>query len=205
MKATPNLIGGLCATLVSLPVSAALVIVDPDTTGINDGDDISTFFTGSGVTLSAVGGSSSDGKVYAYESSSPPTGSLVFGWNDGYFLDDHWGRATSPTFKATFSGSLPNQVKIDYITDGTITLTAYDSSDNVLGSVFAVGDFDPHTLTFTSSGYDIKWISVGISGSGLDAGLLDNLQITVVPEPGAVGLVSGLAALGFIWWRRRTA
>jgi hypothetical protein len=132
-----------------------------------------------------------------------PTGDRVFGWFDGTSFDDHWGRSTSPFFRADFSGNLPMKVEIDYYSDliGTaVWLDAYDSSDNPL---FSAGGGGAGTLAVTSTGYDIKWIKV--YGDGDDFGLLDNLRITVVPEPGAVGVLTGLAALGFTWWQRRRA
>jgi hypothetical protein len=175
--------------------------IDPDATGINDGDDISNFFTG--VVLSAVGGDTDDGKVYALESFAAPTPRKVFAWFDGRFKDDHWGRSSSPAFRADFTGSLPMKVEIDYYFDllGTsVWLHAYDSNDDLL---FSAGGGGTGTLTAISTDYNIKWISV--SGKGDDFGLLDNLRITVVPEPDAVGILPGLAALAFAWRYRRQA
>ena len=199
---TRRLIQRFAVTAAVLTANAQMIItIDPDANGINNEENISTFF--SGVTLSAIGGSGSDGSVYALENQDAPTPDKVFAWFDGNFLDDHWGRTGSPAFKAEFSGSLAQKVEIDYLFDGIVTLGVFDATDTLLGSVSAQGGFSPGTLTFTSAGYDVKWISV--AGFGYDFGLLDNLRITVVPEPGAVGVATGLVALGFAWWRRRRA
>lgn len=148
MKTPINLLGnglGLAAMLAGSLAHAAVFTFDPDTPGINDGDDISTAFTG--VTLSAL----SSGAVFASEFTLAPTGSLLFAWKNGEFLDDHWGRKDAPTLQADFVGFLAHTVSIDYLSDlGEVVLEAFDSNNIHLGTVVGTPDFDVRTLTFTT-------------------------------------------------------
>lgn len=193
---------GLAAMLTCGWAHAAVFTFDPDAPGINDGDNISTAFAG--VTLSSTGGG--DGSVYASALGLAPTGSLVFAWNNGGFLDEHWGRSNAPAFEALFSGFLAHTVSIDYLSDsGAVTLDAYDVANNLLGTVSGLPDFDPQTLSFSTGGPDQIWrvrITVAHVG-GSDMGLLDNLvAYSSIPEPGHTAVLAALGLAGLAGWCR---
>jgi len=174
MKA--NKIGLLSIALITAALAAAsaqaeIIIVDADAAAFDD-QDISTFFPG--VTLAAV---SPNGPVLAKRFADAITGTRVFGWNDGGFDDQHWGRVNSPDFKATFS-FLAQQVSIDYDSDVGGTLSAYDANGMLLGT-----DTEPGgngTFTFTAAGNAIKSIVVSLQKVGGDFGTLDHLVIVTV-------------------------
>lgn len=205
MKTTRSWIGnglGIGALVAGLTAQAAVFTFDPDDPGINDGDDISTYF--SGVTLSATGGG--DGSVYASLHGMALTGSRVFGWNNGGFLDEHWGRSNAPAFEALFTGFLANQVSIDYLSDlGQVGLEAYDAADNLLGAVVGGPDWDPQTLTFSTGGSDlIKRVRVTVEFvPGADFGMLDHLVVySAIPEPEQTAGLAALGLAGLALWRR---
>lgn len=193
---------GIAAMLAVGWAHAAIITFDPDSPGINDGDNISSAFTG--VTFSSTGGG--DGSVYASALGMAPTGSLVFAWNNSGFLDEHWGRSDAPAFEALFSGFLAHSVSIDYLSDlGVVTLEAFDVANNSLGAILGPADSDPQTLTFSTGGPDLIQrvrITVGHVG-GADFGLLDNLVVhSNIPESGHTGALAALSLVVFAGWRR---
>lgn len=205
MKTIRSLIGyglGISALVAGLPAQAAVFTFDPDAPGINDGDNISAYF--SGVTLGSTGGG--DGSVYASPHGMAPTGSRVFAWNDGGFLDEHWGRANAPAFEALFTGFLANQVSIDYLSErGQVDLEAYDAANNLLGAVASGPDWSPQTLTFSTGGADlIKRVRVIVEFvPGADFGMLDNLVVySAIPEPEQTAVLVALGLTGLALWRR---
>ncbi len=195
---------GIGVLVAGFAAQAAVFTFDPDGPGINDGDNISSFF--SGVMLSSTGGG--DGSVYAASHGLAPTGNRVFGWNNGGFMDEHWGRSNAPAFEAVFTGFLANQVSIDYLSDlGQVGLEAYDAANNLLGAVVGGPDWDPQTLTFSTGGPDlIKRIRVTVRHvGGADFGLLDHLVVySAIPEPGQTAGVAALGLAGLALWRRRS-
>ena len=184
---------GSALVVASAPALAATIVIDPDDSGISHEDNISSFFSGLGVTLSAVG--VADTNVYALDSSFAPTGARVFGWSDGSF-DDHWARPSSPSFRADFTGFLAKEVSVDIEPfANAATLEAFGTSGS-LGSVTTCCDT---TLTFAAAGDEIEHIVLDFEDiGGEDRGLLDHLVIThegpVIPLPPAVGM--GLVVLG---------
>lgn len=188
--------------IAGLSAQAAVFTFDPDQPGINDGDNLSTSFTG--VTLSSTGGG--DGAVYAASSGQAPTGNLVFAWNNGGFVDEHWGRSNAPALEVLFSGFLANQVSIDYLCDlGQVDLEAYDDANNLIGATVGGPDWSPQTLTYSTGGPDlIKRVRVLVSSvPGADFGLLDHLVVySSVPEPGQTAAALALGLAGFAVWRR---
>lgn len=189
--------------VATVSARAGVFTFDPDAPGINDGDNISASF--SGVILSSTGGG--DGSVYAVSNGLAPTGNLVFGWNNGGFSDEHWGRSNAPAFEALFTGFWANQVSIDYLSDlGQVGLEAYDAADNLLGTVVGGPDWDPQTLTFSTGGPDlITRIRVTVQHvGGADFGLLDHLVVySAIPEPGQTTGAVALGLAGLAAWRRR--
>lgn len=193
---------GVGALVAGLTAQAAVFTFDPDAPGLNDGDNISAYF--SGVAFSSTGGG--DGSVYASPHGMAPTGSRVFAWNNGGFLDEHWGRSNAPAFEAIFTGFLANQVSIDYLSDlGQVGLEAYDTADNLLGAVVGGPDWSPQTLTFSTGGPDlIKRVRVTVAfAPGADFGMLDNLVVySAIPEPEQTALLVALGLTGLALWRR---
>lgn len=193
---------GIAAMLTCGWAHAVMFTFDPDAPGINAGDNISTAFAG--VTLSSTGGG--DGSVYASTLGLAPTGSLVFAWNNGGFLDEHWGRSNAPAFEALFSGFLAHTVSIDYLSDfGVVTLEAYDGANTLLGTVSGPPGFDPQTLSFSTGGSDqIQRVRITVAPvGGADMGLLDNLvAYSSIPEPGHTAVLAALGLAGLAGWRR---
>ena len=182
-----------CACMIFLAgfhTAQAAIVIDADSS--TNGTDISNAFAASGVTLSAVGG----GSVFAATSPGATTGTLAFAYLDALSaIDSHWARATSPVFRADFTGFTASQVMIDFNADpGSGTIEAFDTGGSSLG-----------TSTVNSQGVlsigaaAIAAIQVDLNG-GDDFGVLDNLRITAVPEPS-----SGLALtfVGFLGALRR--
>ncbi len=195
---------GLAAMLAGGLAHAVVFTFDPDTPGINDGDNISTFFPAAQFFARPSGGGG-DAPVYATSHGAAPTGSLVFGWDNGGFLDGHWGRSNAPDLFVVFS--IPaNQVSIDYFSDvGIVTLQAFDSGNNLLGTSTGTPDFFPQTLTLSTGGPDlIQSVLVSVSRSpGADFGLLDHLVMySSIPEPRQTAILAALGLAGLVGWRR---
>lgn len=189
--------GGTLLLTVSEP-GEQTIVVEPDLSTV--GTDISNLVEG--VTLSAQGGDTSDNFVYAVDSFAAPTGQLSFGWFDDPFFDDHWGRSSSPTLRADFSGFLAREVSIDYQADsGTVTVEAFGSGGGSLGTVSAGPGTG--TLTYAAGENAIESVEFEIEAvGGADIGSLDHLVIRV-PEPGRTLLA--LAAFVVVGLRRRRA
>jgi hypothetical protein len=197
---------------------AGTTIIDPDTAG--DGQDISAYYAGQGVTLAHTPSqAAADESVYAL--SSAQAGSNVFAWNQATSApngspspplgaDDHWARTYSPDFIATLNFQVQS-ASIQVWTDFGATMTAYDTANAVLGSNTIVGNLVGfQTLDFVSTGNDIAKVVVSLNKTpGADFGLLDHLVLTTattqpVPEPGSLALLAlgGLPLAGLL--RRRT-
>lgn len=191
--------------VASGPVLAATIVIDPDAPGILLEDNISSFFSDLGVTLSAVG--VADTNVYATELAwaalTPPN---VFGWSEIWsgktYFDEHWARSSSPSFRADFTGFVADEVSIYAFSErGPATLEAFGASGS-LGTTTGSG-----SLTIASSGEGIDRIVLEFEAvPGADVGVVDHLVITprvpVVPLPSAVGM--GLAVLGGMGLVRKT-
>lgn len=217
------LLAGL--TLLAAAAHAGTTIIDPD--AASDGDDISTFYSAQGVTLSHTPDQeAADNSVYALSNSD--AGSNVFGWNEMTFApppggaqspvpsgplgaDDHWARGISPDFIADLNFQV-QYASIQVWTDFGATMTVYDTSNTALGSKTIAGSLTGfQTLDFASSGNDIAKVVVSLDKSpGADYGLLDHLVLSTagtqpVPEPGSLALLAmgGLPFIGLL--RRRRA
>jgi len=191
--------------VASGPVSAATIVIDPDASGILLEDNISSFFSDLGVTLSAVG--VADTNVYATElawaASTPPN---VFGWSEIWagetYFESHWARSSSPLFRADFTGFVAEEVSVYAFSErGPATLEAFGASGS-LGTTTGSG-----YLAIASSGEGIDRIVLEFEAvPGADVGVIDQLVITprvpVVPLPSAVGM--GLAVLGGMGLMRKT-
>lgn len=53
--------------------------------------------------------------------------------------------------------------------------------------------------------YAFTMNGINVTGSNPNSALVASLTVAPIPEPGEVGLVLGLAALGLLGWRRRKA
>jgi hypothetical protein len=185
MKAFIVLIG---LVVLSVPLSASLVTVDPD--GFTAGTDISNAWAG--VTLSSGGGASGlDGKVYAATSSNVAAGNLVFAHNSisSSTSSRLWLNTDTSGYYLRADFAIPtNHVMIDVIRDtGTdcpylwiYTIGGALEKKNIINlpSTTQVYTFDiPHDTA------DIASIRVGGYGSTSSyAVLLDNLRFDI-PEP----------------------
>lgn len=197
-----------CVLGLAGPAQATLVVVDPDSAA--NLADISTAYAAGpfGVTLSASGSSTSDGKVYSLDPTNggasccnPPTGSQAFALNRGALapaLTEFWSRDAL----VASLGFLAATVAIDYQTDGVFELRAYDAANALLGSIDSNADSDG-TLNLGFASAQIARVDIRQTDAGTgDAAMLDHLVFNTdagtVPEPGTWGLValaSGLLAL----------
>lgn len=197
-----------CVLGLAGPAQATLVVVDPDSAA--NLADISTAYAAGplGVTLSASGASTVDGKVYSLDPTnggvsccSPPTGSQAFALNRGALapaLTEFWSRDTL----VASLGFLAATVAIDYSTDGVFELRAFDAVNGLLGSIDSVADNDG-TLNLGFGSALIARVEIRQTDPGTgDAATLDHLVFDTgpgtVPEPAGwalVGLACGLLGL----------
>jgi PEP-CTERM motif len=144
------------------------------------------------------------------------------GWNGNFAPGDHllWtAGANGPvTMSYTVGGvsAIGTQLQSDAFGAFTATITAFDSSNNVLGSFTENGNSTPNAdntaifLGVTSSSADIFKITYSVtSGLGQDFGM-NQLDFTSgpssTPEPSTLA-IAGLGGIGFLvyGWRRRRA
>lgn len=187
---------------------AGVITIDPAAAPV--GTDLTNFYAADGVTLSTVNGAGAP-VVSAQSFSSTP----VFGWKDSSGnVNDYWWQGHSPDFQAGFNFGA-NSVSIDAFGNFDLaTLSAYDSSMNLLGTTTQAGNTvgGPWTLTYNSASNDIYGIRVTLASAfAPDESDLTNLVITTgapsaVPEPGSLALlvIGGLPLAGLLR-RRRTA
>lgn len=195
--------------------TAAPVVIDAD--GFVVGTNISNSFAG--VTLATVDDAGATSPVFALGSAFASTPGNVFGHGDAD--PEQWGNGIWEFLRIDIAAGA-TQVQIDFIADddgdsGGV-LAAYDSLGNLLdfdqtpGGPITAGD----VFSLTVAAADIAFVlalgdplgdladvaSVTESGGGLDAWVLDNARITVVPEP-ASWVLAALAATGLAIGHRR--
>ncbi len=206
--------------LLALPLSAALVSVEPDLYA--DGTDLGTLFPE--LTLSAVGGGLGAGSDPASVLSVDlltvsSTGTRVFGHPasvvnfDPQPIDD-WldGNATLGTLNLRIDfHEWVDFISIDVVGNDNgpgLTdfgfLAVYDGSDALLAQVSTAALSFGQIETLTLSGGSPSWAYAIASGLGGESVVLDNLNVNVVPEPSsAVLLFAGIAAIAIGTFRRR--
>jgi hypothetical protein len=198
MKAFIVLIG---LVVLSVPLSAALVTVDPD--GFIAGTDISTAFEY--VTLSSGGGASGlDGKVYAATSSYVPAGNLVFAHNtiSSSISSKHWLNTDAGGYYLRADFTTPtDHIMINVIRDTSTDfpyLWLYTTGGTIekMNIINLPSYTQVYTFDIQHVNADIASIRVGGYGSTSSyAVLLDNLRFEV-PEPATcLFLLSGCLLL----------
>jgi hypothetical protein len=194
--------------------SAKGVIISADADGYSEGTNISTAFAG--MTLSSVGRASGlDGFVYAYDDVLASTSTSIFGHNltnhrEWYF--DAYPEPHHPDdfgFRADFDQPA-NSVSIDMICNSSFayaSLTAYDSSGVVLGSVDSPAEpyltyGEVFRATINRDSFNIAYvIAGGMFTNSATPVLLDNLTANIIPEPITL-LLLGLGSLALLTKRK---
>ena len=213
---------------IVLVAAAALAVVTPARGGIITFDfdtGTPTLVTGQNVPFDQTSGgvtahfSSPEGAVFSVQTdgSTGFTMSQFFGQylNDNNpnrnFLDIKFTQQLS-SITLTFATADFQQVEIPT----TIRLTAYENSTGTpaVGSATAHGTYASDTmplgtLSFDSGGRPFNLVEIGIpAGNPLGAMdfLVDNITVTLIPEPGSMALLGvGLLSLARLVRRRRTA
>jgi hypothetical protein len=183
----------------SLSASAATFTLDPD--NYANGADL-THAIPQVTLLTAI---TSDNQtvvpswyISAVNDAYTSTGSNAFGYLNFHSLWD--GRRLRMDFSDHVSS-----VSIDFISfsNDAGELHIFDSNWNEIGTGFTTGILPGHqvqTMTLTSGAADIMHAVAYSQGTGF--GRLDDLQFTMIPEPGCSALAAAaLATLAF--WRRR--
>jgi hypothetical protein len=180
MKAFIVLLG---LVVLSIPLSASLVTVDPD--GLVAGTDISMLFPY--VTLSSGGGGANlDGKVSAaFQSGS--TGNMVFA-NSRKSSKLWLNNDTDSCYYLRADFTIPtNHVKIDVIADSSgdrPSLWYYTLSGSIVKMDYQTSILSPYQIfTCTIDAAEITAVRVGGDGAtSTNAVYLDNLRFEI-PEP----------------------
>ena len=200
------LLGVVCACAFTLPVNAALVVVDADEYAI--GTALNSAYQG--VTLSAFGNYLVHGDIVATNNytfpHNPPAGENIFGWLS---TNGHWNRdfaLNGGEFRADFDMAT-DFVSIDFV-HGFINyqgmLRAYNINDNLLETFITpiIGSPPFYTASITRSTADISYIIA--SGYGGTNSGLDRLQFNAIPIPAAAWLF-GSGLLGLVGMARKKA
>ena len=182
----------------SLSASAATYILDPDSYA--NGADL-THAIPQVTLLTAI---TSDNQtvvpswyISAVSDAYTSTGSNAFGYLNFHSLWD--GRRLRMDFSDRVSS-----VSIDFISSSNDAgeLHVFDSNWNEIGTGFTTGSLAAHqvqTMTLSSGTADIMHAVAWSQGTGF--GRLDNLQFTMIPEPGCASLSA--ASFGILLLRRR--
>lgn len=140
-------------------------------------------------------GYTADGAAYFADYSSGNYGEEFF-W-------DGFGIIGTTDFQVKFLLSNVRNVKLSYSSSDVFRIYAYDLFDNVLASV------EGEANTNTGSMRDIEFYSenpvsyIAMWGETSDAWFIDNMSLTMVPEPAAVFAVStGIIGIFGIFRRR---
>lgn len=183
---------------ICIPTASALTVtVEPD--DFADGIDISELLPG--ISLSAVGGYDNlDGSVYVSPDGLASTGTNVFANNLSFerqwYLDDTRGFA----LRADFT-SPADTVAIDIIGDDPDdigTLTAYNAAGEIIETVTTapLNTGQIFTAQINAGAFEIAYIIAGGQGNTVH---LDNLTVSLIPEPATLLLLS----IGAIAIRKR--
>jgi len=132
--------------------------------------------------------------------STAPHFGLLFESDGGFQAFDGNAGVGSGTYTGTPGGMLDFELRITGLTDGN----PWDGENNSLIEVFVNGDTSPFYSFTKTGGYTDNFITMEAFGNsgGFSISTFDNLQVAVVPEPGAASLIFGGTML-FAGLRRR--
>lgn len=130
---------------------------------------------------------------------------------NGFFILNHSGGPADPTIEQVVTGltlGATYEVSGDYrsiYTSGSSELPVFEASIDgsaVFLATSSVGDWTPFTGEFTAANNSaLLAFAAELNGNDLDFAI-DNVSVTMIPEPATVASILGIVSLGLILFRR---